>query len=48
MGACLLAIAFLSCSLASSIHSTWASALIYVLAAIVAAVGFVMTFRDYG
>jgi hypothetical protein len=33
--------------LASSIHILWLSIVIYVLAAVPAAVGFVMTFRDY-
>ncbi len=46
-GACLLAAAFLSCWWASSIDTTWLAALIYAVAALVAAVGFVMTFRDY-
>lgn len=46
-GVSLLSGAFLSCRLASSIHILWLSIAIYVLAAIGAAVGFVMTFRDY-
>jgi hypothetical protein len=33
--------------LASSIHTAWLSIAIYVLAAVAAIVGFVMTFRDY-
>jgi Flp pilus assembly protein TadB len=44
---CLLSGAFLSCWLASSIHILWLSIGIYVVAAIAAIVGFVMTFRDY-
>jgi hypothetical protein len=39
--------AFLSCWLASSTHIVWLSIAIYVLAAIAAVIGFVMTFRDY-
>jgi hypothetical protein len=39
--------AFLSCWLASSIHIMWLSIGSYVLAAITAIVGSVMTFRDY-
>lgn len=46
-GVCLLIAAFLAVWLASSIHITWLSVAIYVLAAIAAGVGFVMTFRDY-
>jgi hypothetical protein len=46
-GVCLLIAAFLSCWLASSIHTTWLSVAIYVGAAVAACVGFVMTFRDY-
>jgi hypothetical protein len=47
-GVCLMMGAFLSCWLASSIHLLpWLSIAIYVLAAITAAAGFVMTFRDY-
>jgi hypothetical protein len=46
-GVCLLAASFLSCWLAASIHILWLSILIYVLAAIAAGIGFVMTFRDY-
>ena len=42
-----MAAAFLSIWGASSIHIGWLSALIYVLAAIVGGIGFVMTFRDY-
>jgi hypothetical protein len=44
---CLMVGAFLSCWLASSIHLLWVSIAVYVLAALTAAVGFVMTFRDY-
>lgn len=46
-GVCLLSGAFLSCGLASSIHILWLAIAIYVLAALAAVVGFVMTFRDY-
>lgn len=46
-GVCLLSVAFLSCWLASSVHIAWLSVGIYVVAAGVAAVGFLMTFRDY-
>jgi hypothetical protein len=46
-GVCLMVGGFLSCWLASSIHLPWVSIAIYVLAALTAAVGFVMTFRDY-
>jgi hypothetical protein len=46
-GVCLLAGAFLSCWLASSIHILCLSIAIYVLAAIVAIIAFIMTFRDY-
>lgn len=46
-GACLLSGAFLSCWLASSIDILWLSIAIYVLAAIAAGAGFIMTFRDY-
>ena len=46
-GVCLQSAAFLSCLLAASIHIRWLSILIYVLAAIAAGIGFVMTFRDY-
>jgi hypothetical protein len=46
-GACLMMGAFLACWLAASIHLQWLSIGIYILAAITAAVGFVMTFRDY-
>jgi hypothetical protein len=46
-GVCLLSGVFLSCWLASSIHILWLSIGIYVLAAIAAIGGFVMTFRDY-
>jgi hypothetical protein len=46
-GVCLLSCAFLSCWLASSIHILWLSIAIYVLAAVAAVIGFVMTFRDY-
>lgn len=46
-GVCLLSGAFLSCWLASSIHILWLSIGIYVLAAIAAIIGSVMTFRDY-
>jgi hypothetical protein len=37
----------LSCRLASSIHILWLCIAIYVLAAVAAVIGFVMTFRDY-
>jgi hypothetical protein len=46
-GVCLLRLAFLSCWLASSIHILWLSIAIYVLVAIPAIIGFIMTFRDY-
>jgi hypothetical protein len=46
-GVRLLCGAFLSCWLASSINILWLSIVIYVLAAVAAAVGFIMTFRDY-
>jgi hypothetical protein len=46
-GVRLLSGAFLSCWLASSIQVLWLSIAIYVLAAIAAVLGFVMTFRDY-
>jgi branched-subunit amino acid ABC-type transport system permease component len=46
-GALLLMGAYLSCWLASSIHTLWLAIAIYVAAAIVAAIGFIMTFRDY-
>jgi Flp pilus assembly protein TadB len=46
-GVCLLCGAFLVCWLASSIHILWLSIAIYVVAAIAAVIGFVMTFRDY-
>ncbi|OFJ53287.1 hypothetical protein [Mycolicibacterium grossiae] len=46
-GACLLAIAFLSCWWASSVQQVWLSVVIYVAAVVLALVGFVMTFRDY-
>jgi drug/metabolite transporter (DMT)-like permease len=46
-GVCLLSGAFLSCWLASSIRILWLSIVIYVLVAIAAGVGFVMTFRGY-
>jgi hypothetical protein len=47
-GVCLLFLAFGACGLASITHPAWASALVYVGAAAVGMVGFVMTFRDYG
>lgn len=47
-GACLLAAAFLSCRLASSVRETWLEVAIYVLAAVMAMVGSVMALRDYG
>ena len=47
-GVCLLMLAFGACGLASITHPVWAAALIYAGAAAVAAVGFGMTFRDYG
>lgn len=46
-GACLLAAAFLSCWLAASVSATWLSVTIYIAAAVVAGIGFLMTFRDY-
>lgn len=46
-GACLMAAGFLACWPASSIHIRWLAILIYLLAAISAVVGSVMTFRDY-
>ncbi len=39
--------AFMACWLAASVHITWLSVAIYILAVIVAAVGFLLTFRDY-
>ena len=47
-GAVLMAVAFLSCWVAASVHHIWLSAVIYGLAAIMGAVGAVMTLRDYG
>lgn len=47
-GVLLLSAAFLSCWLAAEIHILWVSIVIYVLAAIAAGAGFIMTFRDYG
>lgn len=46
-GVCLLSAAFLSCWLAASVSATWLSITIYVVAAVVAWIGFLMTFRDY-
>ena len=43
----LLAAAFLSCWLAASVSATWLSVTIYIAAAVVAGIGFLMTFRDY-
>jgi CHASE2 domain-containing sensor protein len=45
-GVCLSG-AFLACWLASSIRILWLSIASYVLAALAAVVGFVMTFRNY-
>lgn len=47
-GMLLSAAAFLSCWPAAVITVTWVSATIYIAAAIAAAVGLVMTLRDYG
>jgi hypothetical protein len=46
-GVCLLSGAFLSCWLASSISILWLSIVVYVVAAVAAVAGFIMTFRDY-
>ena len=46
-GVCLLSAAFLACWPAASVHTAWLAAIIYVLVAVVAAIGFLMTFRDY-
>jgi hypothetical protein len=40
--------AFAACWLASVTHPAWAAGLIYLAAVVIASVGFVMTFRDYG
>ena len=37
----------LSCWLAASVSATWLSIAIYVVAAVIAWIGFLMTFRDY-
>jgi hypothetical protein len=46
-GACLMSAAFLSCWFASTLDIRWLAITVYVAAAIAAAIGFVMTFRDY-
>lgn len=46
-GVCLLIAAFGMCVLASMAQPVWVSALIWIGAAAVAMVGFVMSFRDY-
>ncbi|MCZ0727340.1 hypothetical protein [Mycolicibacterium iranicum] len=46
-GVLLSAAAFLSCWAAAVITVTWLAATIYVVAAIAAGVGVVMTLRDY-
>jgi hypothetical protein len=43
----LLSGALVWCWAALSIHVMWLSITIYVLAAVAAVIGFVMTFRDY-
>ncbi len=47
-GVSLIAAAFLSCVLAATFDIGWGAVVVYVAAAIAAAVGFVMSFRDYG
>jgi hypothetical protein len=47
-GVCLMAFAFLAIWPAASVHSTWLSVLIYVVAVIAGLVGSVMALRDYG
>jgi hypothetical protein len=47
-GVCLIMAAFAACWLASVTHPAWAAGLIYLAAVVIASVGFVMTFRDYG
>lgn len=46
-GVCLMIGAFGICGLAPIAHPGWVAALIWIGAAAVAMVGFVMTFRDY-
>lgn len=46
-GALMLFGAFMACWLAASIDITWVSVVIYIVAAVVAGAGFLMTFRDY-
>ncbi len=46
-GALMLFAAFMGTWLAASVHIVWLSVAIYILAAIVAAAGCLMTFRDY-
>jgi hypothetical protein len=46
-GVLLLMGAYLSLWLASSIHILWLTIAICVVAAVAAAMGFIMTFRDY-
>lgn len=47
-GVLLSAAAFLSCWVAAVVTVTWVAATIYIVAAVVAGIGFVMTLRDYG
>jgi hypothetical protein len=47
-GVCLLAAAFLSLWLASSVSILWLSITIGVLAVLASGAGFLMTFRDLG
>lgn len=47
-GVLLSAAAFLSCWVAAVITVTWVAATIYIVAAIAAGIGFVMTLRNYG
>lgn len=46
-GVLLLMGALGACWVASSIHTGWLSIIIFLLAGVVAALGFVLTFRDY-
>ena len=46
-GALLLMGAYLACWLASSMHTLWQSVAIYIVAAIAAGTGVIVTFRDY-
>ncbi len=46
-GACLMAAAFLMCWPASMVDAVWLRATLYVAAAVMAAIGALMTLRDY-